>query len=130
MAKTKTKTIYAQGDILIERVKEAPAAAATVGEAGGGQYGIDPDGSRVLARGEVTGHRHRFAPTSDVALFRDEAFARDMPASIYIGHIKVPAAGADLVHEEHDTIALPPGTYRIRRQREFSLAHGERVVAD
>jgi len=32
----------------------------------------------------------------------------------------VPAL-ATLVHQEHDPIALPPGTYRVWRQREHPL---------
>lgn len=119
--------IYAQGDILIELV--ADADGKPVGNAGNGQFGVDPDGSAVLARGEVTGHRHRFHPMAGVTLFRDDALARDVPAELYIGHVKIAAAPADLIHEEHDTIALPPGTYRIRRQREWT-AEQARVVAD
>jgi hypothetical protein len=121
--------LYAQGDIIIELVKAEPKAAAKVGKADGRETGIDPDGSVVLARGEVTGHRHRFTGDSGVALFRDDALARDVPSELYIGHVKVGAAGADLVHEEHDTISLPAGTYCIRRQREWT-AEKARVVAD
>lgn len=119
---------YAQGDIIIEKVDAKPKKASEVTTAIG-LPAVDADGSRVLARGEVTGHRHRFTGDSGVTLFRDDALARDMPAELYIGHIKIAAGGADLVHEEHDTIALPAGTYRIRRQREFSAAQA-RIVAD
>ena len=82
-----------------------------------------------LARGEVTGHRHRFLGDSGVTLFRDDALARDIPPGLYIGHVEVPKSGADLVHDEHDTISLPAGKYRIRRQREFN-AGAMRIVAD
>ena len=120
-------TIWAQGDILIEKV--ADADGKPIGPAGSGQFGIDPDGSSVLARGEVTGHRHRFMMGAAITMFRDDGLARDVPSELYIGHVKVGASGADLVHEEHDTIALPPGCYRIRRQREWT-AEQARVVAD
>ena len=52
-----------------------------------------------------------------------------MPAELYIGHIKVGDGGAELKHEEHATITLPPGNYRIRRQREWT-AENVRIVAD
>lgn len=111
---------YAQGDILIERVADAAATKP---------INVDPDQSVVLARGEVTGHRHRFTGESGAVMFRDDALARGVPPELYLGHVKVAAGGADLVHEEHDTISLPAGTYRIRRQREFDA--GEmRIVAD
>jgi len=121
-------TIYAQGDIIIELIKQTPQAASKVGAANGRETGIDQDGSIVLARGEVTGHRHRFTGDSGVALFRDDGLARDVPDGLYIGHVKLDRP-ADLVHEEHDTITLPAGTYRIRRQREWTAEHA-RIVAD
>jgi hypothetical protein len=113
--------IYAQGDVILERVEDAPASGTPIK--------TDPDGAVVLARGEVTGHRHAFYG-GQVAMFRDDGLARDVPSELYIGHIKIagdkPAA---LKHEEHDTINLPPGNYRVRRQREFDAGEA-RVVAD
>ncbi len=110
----------AQGDIILERVADVPAGAP---------IGVDSDGAVVLARGEATGHRHAFYG-GGVTMFRDDALARDMPAELYIGHVQVGSSGAALRHEEHDTHDLVPGTYRVRRQREFSIAEGAHVVAD
>ncbi len=116
-----TKRFYAQGDIILERVADAAPSGAPVAP--------DPDGAVVLARGEVTGHRHAFYG-GQVAMFRDDALARDIPRDLYIGHIRIggqdPAA---LKHEEHDTIALEPGTYRVRRQREYDMGEA-RLVED
>lgn len=120
-ARTQTKElkmIYAQGDILIERVGDVEA---------GDPINVDPDHAIVLARGEVTGHRHAFY--GGATMFRDDALARDVPSDLYIGHVKVTAPTADLKHEEHDTITLKAGTYRVRRQREFSAGEA-RLVAD
>lgn len=121
MAKKKEIEIYAQGDVLIERVPDC--------EITGNAVKTDPDGSVTLAYGEVTGHRHRFAPGTDVLMFKDDALAKDMDVNLYIGHIKIDAPVADLVHEEHDTISLTKGVYRIRRQREYT-AEQARIVAD
>lgn len=113
------KKFYAQGDILIERVADAVESEP---------INVDPDGAVVLARGEVTGHRHAFY--AGAMMFRDDALARDIPAELYLGHVKIAAkGGAELRHEEHDTIKLPKGTYRIRRQREFDAGEA-RLVAD
>lgn len=113
------RMFYAQGDILIERVADVPA---------GNPVNVDLDGAVVLARGEVTGHRHAFY--GGAMMFRDDALARDMPSELYLGHVKIAAnGGAELRHEEHDTIRLPKGTYRIRRQREFDAGEA-RLVAD
>lgn len=114
-----TKELYAQGDIILERVADAKETEA---------INIDPDGAVVLARGEVTGHRHAFY--GGATMFRDDALARDIPAQLYLGHIKIAdRQGAELRHEEHNTIKLAPGTYRVRRQREWDAGEA-RTVAD
>lgn len=101
--------LYAQGDIILELVEDASPTVLLPHE---------PDGVVVLARGELTGHRHAFHG-GGVTLFRDEALARDLPPALYVGHVKVSAPSADLRHEEHATISLPAGTYRVRRQQEW-----------
>jgi hypothetical protein len=104
---THTK-LYAQGDILLEPVAEP--ALHTIAPR------TRPTRLVVLAYGEATGHTHRIE--RGAILFRDDALARDIPTELYIGHLAVTTAEADLVHEEHDTITLPRGMYRVRRQRE------------
>ena len=111
--------LVAQGDILLERVDDAPAGTA---------INVDPDGAIVLARGEVTGHRHRFTGDTGVVMFRDDGLARDVASGLYLGHV-VLKQPARLLHEEHAPISLPPGTYRVRRQREFDAGEA-RLVAD
>lgn len=115
-------TLFAQGDLLFERVDSKPRKS-------GDPIGVDPDGAIVLARGEATGHRHAIYGGGAV-MFRDDGLARGMPAELYIGHVRVPAGGSEVRHEEHDTIMLEEGTWRVRRQREFSTAEGTRMVAD
>ena len=118
------RQFYAQGDIVLERVPDGTSGAKAIASA------IDPDNSVVLARGEMTGHRHRFLPNSNVLFFRDDALARDIPSRLYLGHVKIAdKGGAELRHEEHETIKLPQGTYRVRRQREFDAGEA-RIVAD
>lgn len=120
---TDTTTQYAQGDVLITRVADVAAPS-------GETVARDPDGAVVLQRGEVTGHRHAFYGSPHVALFRDLAIAHGVPADLYVGHVKIADASADLIHEEHATIALDPGTYEIRRQTEYPLREHRRIVAD
>src|SRR5262245_42537383 len=103
--------LYFQGDLCIEPVADAALDGVPA-------VPVARDGAVVLAEGEVTGHRHAFHGAA-VMLFRDPTLARDLPAELYIGHLRVDADTAQLQHEEHDTITLPRGTYRVRRQREF-----------
>jgi len=101
--------LYAQGDILIERV------GAT--EVSGHVIEIVTDGSAVVSAGEKTGNHHRVV--GSVILYRDDELARDLPTRLYVGHLQVKSASARLEHEEHAPIPLAQGTYRIRRQRQL-----------
>jgi hypothetical protein len=111
--------LYAQGDLLIERVADVPMSGTS----------LDPgtDGVSVLLEGETTGHRH--AIYDRVTMFRDDALAHDIPNGLYVAHLRVGDATARIQHEEHDAVTLPKGTYRIRRQRELEPREA-RIVAD
>jgi hypothetical protein len=62
--------------------------------------------SRVVAYGEATGHSHRL---------EGDATVLNAPQGMFV------RAGTDaaIVHDEHATIQLPEGEYRVIRQREF-----------
>jgi hypothetical protein len=111
--------MFAQGDLLIERVADV--------EPSGKVLPADQMGATVLAEGEVTGHRH--AIFDRVTMFRDDALAREIPAGLYVGHVKVSDGSAVLFHEEHAPITLLEGTYRVRRQRELEPKDAV-IVAD
>jgi hypothetical protein len=111
--------LFAQGDLLIERVADIPLSGTPI-EPGA-------DGAAVLAEGEVTGHRH--AIYDRITMFRDDSLAHDIPNGLYVGHIRVDGPCARIQHDEHDPITLPKGTYRVRRQRELE-PRDARIVAD
>lgn len=107
------KKIYRQGDVLLHPVSALPAGCQPVAN--------DPDNAVVLARGKVTGHRHRL----------DGGVAELVrPASEMMGggYVRL-SQEAPLVHEEHDTITLPAGLYKLVIQREYDEA-AVRQVAD
>jgi hypothetical protein len=112
-------TLYAQGDILIEKVRDCAPSGTLIQPM--------PGGVMVVAEGEATGHRHAFL--DHVTMFRDDGLARDIPGGLYIGHVKVDGPSARLEHDEHASVTLPPGTYRVRRQRELEPKDA-RVVVD
>lgn len=103
---------YRQGDVLIERIGSLPATLTK----------IDRENGRViLAHGEVTGHAHAIADShADLYSSQQEAG---------VTFLEVRDAVAALKHDEHSTIALPPGNYRVTRQREYS-PEAIRNVAD
>lgn len=104
---------FRQGDVYLIRVECFPSQVVPL---------APEDGRAVLATGEVTGHAH--AMRADRACrYRDDGsgstFLRvDGPDPV------------DLLHEEHDPIAVPPGTYRIVQQREYEPLAAPRAVAD
>ena len=117
------QNFYAQGDLLIEQVEDiaVPREGTQLPSCGG---------IHVLATGERTGHRHAFY--TDVIVFRDGLLGMyELPNEMYLCHVKIESESAELKHEEHDSIVLPRGTYRVRRQREYDENKREdRIVAD
>jgi hypothetical protein len=94
--------MYRQGDVLIIPVDQIPSDLEPVT-----RYGRQV----VLAYGEATGHAHAIRDER-AALFRDPKLA----AIFMLVSGDQPVA---LEHDEHDPIAIPPGQYRIVRQREY-----------
>jgi hypothetical protein len=111
--------MYAQGDLLIERVDDISPSGTILSP--------NAAGAMILAEGELTGHHH--AIFERVTMFRDDALARDVPGGLYIGHVKVEGGPATIQHQEHAPIALGEGTYRVRRQRELEPRDAV-IVAD
>lgn len=102
--------LYRQGDVLVEQVDAIPGEAEEVAREGG---------RIVLAHGEATGHAHAIASPHAALLAKGaERFLRVVGPE--------PVA---LDHEEHRRIELPPGLYRVVRQREYTPTE-LRQVAD
>ncbi len=99
-----TKLQFRQGDLLIQQVETFMRDRLTEKIKDG-----------IVQHGEATGHSHR--------LLGGDAFnVRGVVHLESDGNTK-------LVHDEHDTIELPEGKYRVLRQREFT-PEGERNVRD
>lgn len=88
--------LWRQGDVYISDISSIPEDAKQLPHS-------------ILADGEATGHRHRIKDFATAILFESR------------GQLFVDVVGerADVVHEEHGTIQLTRGKYRIWRQREF-----------
>jgi len=88
-----------QGDVFLLRVASLPVGATKAKLKG-------PD--IVLAYGEVTGHSHRLS--ADYASMYKWAGDRLIEVT----------QPTELLHEEHATIKLAPGIYKVVIQREYS----------
>ncbi|RZL06719.1 MAG: hypothetical protein EOO62_18340 [Hymenobacter sp.] len=89
--------LYRHGDVLLAAVPTLPTDAKPV-------LGL------ILAHGELSGHAHRIREAGAAQLFTKGSLT----------YLRVTAATATLVHEEHRPIVLPTGVYRVWQQREYS----------
>lgn len=103
--------MFRQGDVLIIPVGEVPAGATPINR---------EHGRLVLAHGEATGHAHVVEGEAQFLTSDLEDLERRF--------LRVEAEAA-VVHDEHDTITLPPGDYEVVRQREYQ-PEAPRYVAD
>ena len=111
-----------QGDVFLRRIDKLPENLQEIPR---------ERGKVVLAHGEVTGHAHAISE-AHVMHYRVDP-AMEVKAEANGMRTKLRAAGnlapssylvvenqpASLLHEEHEGIQIPPGTYEIRRQREY-----------
>jgi hypothetical protein len=98
--------LYRQGDVGLLKIESLPEGARKE----------QVSDTLVLALGEATGHSHR--------LCAEEATLYSL-TDYDVFEIKMPG---ELVHEEHSTISLEPGFYKVIRQREYSPEQIKRVV--
>lgn len=102
---TKMET-YRQGDVLLVRVGKLPKRLKAK--------------DKVLALGEVTGHKHQFK-SNQVQVFADKQGKQFVDVQ----------KKAELTHEEHDALDVPAGTYEVVIQKEFDIVEQtERQVMD
>jgi hypothetical protein len=109
--------IARQGDVLIERIAALPAKLTQIARS---------QGLVILARGEVTGHHHAISARG-VTQFAEPGVANPVETG-QPTYLEIAEAMAELTHQEHATIELPPGAYKITRQREYSPAAIRRVA--
>lgn len=99
---------YRQGDVLLVETTEIPAGT--------------PSQDRVLAHGEVTGHAHAIEGEVEIIRRDDPSTAEVVDAWLRM------RSGGTLTHQEHGAISLPPGSYEVRRQREYTPGAIRRVA--
>lgn len=106
---------YRHGDVSFHQVTEEEAMAII----GKNKPKVRSAKSFVVALGEVTGHKHVMTaerPTIDIYGVFAEQEKVDMSAAEVLFHVKEPVS---MTHEEHAKIALEPGFYVRKIEREF-----------
>ena len=92
-----------QGDVFFAKVNKLPKGA------------VARKNNHIL-EGETSGHIHRLE--SQVPSVYDSG------SEVFVSVVD----STPLVHEEHNTITVEPGVYKIVRQREYSPAENRRVL--
>lgn len=113
------KNQAAQGDLYVRRIDAIPPNAKPM---------KSERGNFIVAHSE-TGHHHVVAERPGV-----QVFTTDDPLVSYLQVIEATDQMEALLehlrpHDTHETIAIPPGNYELRRQREYT-PEGWRRVAD
>jgi hypothetical protein len=107
-AQVTKRATYRQGDVLLQKMDKLPENV----------HPVDWQERVVLAYGEVTGHAHAISTKyAKMYMWQGERLLEVQP-------------GAKLVHEEHGTIALPEGVYKVVQQREYVPQAPPRDVID
>lgn len=103
--------IIQQGDVIIESVDSIPDNC---------NDGELKQGNIILAEGETTGHAHRIHEVAGVVF-------KEKDGMYYLEN----RDELQVYHEEHKTVTIPPGTWRVRRVQEYDhFAEEARAVAD
>lgn len=105
--------MYRQGDVLLEKVNEIPERNRTT--------------ETLLIRGEGRNHGH-FIRGENLEIYTSSDEEREPRGSIVTHYLDIQSE-ATLEHllidsgnftAEHETIKVPPGKYRVIRQREYN----------
>lgn len=108
------ETVCAQGDIYIQKIDALPKGAEAV----------TSEGVQIIVTHSETGHHH-VMDRATTTMYR-------LPEEIYECFLVV-SAPTELKHlrphDTHEPIMFKPGTYRVRRQREYT-PDGFRRVED
>lgn len=107
----------AQGDLYIRRIDAIPDNAKPM---------VAEKGNFIVAHSE-TGHHHVIAERPGV-----QVYTTDDPLVSYLQVIEATEQTEALLEhlrnfDTHETIAIPPGNYELRRQREYTPEGWRRV---
>lgn len=95
-----------QGDVLLRPVDKI-------------QGELDCKNEKILAYGEVTGHKHVLRGENT------KFFRHNNQVLVEVGDME-----AELIHDEHQQLHIPKGLYQVVIQREWSLHQQVQQVTD
>ena len=107
-SKSSIPVMYRHGDLLITRVNALPS----------GLVQINP---KTIAEGEISGHKHRLVGNANVCVNWEEKHRsiNDYHEVWFKAFNKI-----KVIHEEHKTLELPKGVYKVTKERQFDPFQG------
>lgn len=116
------RKIAAQGDMMLIQIASLPEGVEEVSAV---------NGRHTLAHSE-TGHDHIVMERPTIHMFKAMDDLRAMLDGKPAAYLVVEEEPAELKHlrdfDTHESIAIPPGTYEVRRQREYAPEGFRRAV--
>ena len=115
-SKAKTRNLYRHGDLLITRINAVPQNAISIS-------------SKIIAEGEVSGHKHKLVGKATVRILPGRDAGTTIIGRVESGDVSVnripelyfsTSEDVKLTHEEHKTLELPRGSYKVTKEREFN----------
>jgi hypothetical protein len=97
---------YRQGDIILERIYQIPKQIINH------QQQQQTQDNYIIAHGE-SGNQHRMS--KHVLIFENSENKNEKER-----YVQVLSQDTYLVHQEHKSIHIPQGIYKIRREREYN----------
>jgi hypothetical protein len=97
--------MFRQGDVLLVKIDSLPVGLRVK--------------DKILAYGESTGHKHMFR-SRQVQVFENDLHEQFVQTN----------QESTLLHEEHEQIQIPKGSYKVVLQREFDIISRVRQVLD
>ena len=123
--KPKASVMYRHGDLLLTRINAIPQKTIRTSNPINSLINHDaviPE-RNIIGLGEVTGHKHTILGKSQLCIPQNSQAKSLLSGNISINDI--PRFYFDafddvkLIHEEHKTLELPRGAYKVTREREF-----------
>ena len=125
----KASVMYRHGDLLLTRINAVPQKTIRtsnlkmpVDNGKIAHESVIPE-RNIIGLGEVTGHTHTILGKSQLCIPQNSHGKNLLGGNISINEIpKFYFEAFDdvkLVHEEHKTLELPRGAYKVTREREF-----------
>ena len=117
------RVMYRHGDLLITKINAIPTLTFPIPKQKNRNF---PTGN-IIAEGEISGHKHQLIGDGQVFVGMHYVNRPRHPTTAFLMHsindideLYFKADGdLEIVHEEHKTLEIPKGVYKVTKDRPF-----------